>query len=290
MTPVKRSRAVRCRVGDLLREWRRGRRLSQLDLALATAVSSRHLSFVETGRATASRGLLLRLAEQLDVSLRERNALLVAGGYAPLYTETSLDAPAMAHARAALGQLLKAHEPFPAVAVNLRWDVLLANRAAERLLAECVAPKLLVPPVNALRATLHPEGLACRIGNFGEYSAHLLTRVQRHLASVAVPDHALLALYREVRSYPGVQAPDTSGAEAGAPRLFVPLRLRALGGDLSLFSTIATFGTALDITLAELAVESFFPADPTTERALRAAARLPAAIASPPARRRVTLR
>lgn len=253
------------RVGNLLRAWRHRRRLSQLDLAIEAEVSARHLSFVETGRSTPSRDLVLHLAEHLEVPLRERNALLLAAGYAPVYRETPLDAEAMAPVRGALDKLLAGHEPFPAVIVDQRWDLVSANDPAMELLAEGVAPHLLTPPINTLRVSLHPEGLAPRIANLAEYGAHLVTRVQRQAAAAA--DQSLSDLARELQAYPGVGRP--SATPEPVELLFVPLRLRVADGELRFFSTLATFGTALDITLAELAIESFFPADAETAAALR---------------------
>jgi transcriptional regulator with XRE-family HTH domain len=254
--------------GPLLREWRQRRRRSQLDLALEAQVSTRHLSFVETGRSTPSRELLLHLAEHLEVPLRERNALLLAAGYAPLFAETPLDAVSMTPVRAALDKILAGHSPFPAVIVDRQWNLVAANDPALAVLTEGVAPALLAPPTNALVVTLHPDGLAPRIVNFAEWSAHLLTRLHRQATSSA--DASLMALYDELRTYPGVEA--THGTDAGpAAMLYVPLVLDRIDGTrLSFFSTLATFGTALDITLAELAIESFFPADDATEAALRA--------------------
>jgi transcriptional regulator with XRE-family HTH domain len=254
-------------VGELLRDWRRRRRLSQLDVSLDAAVSARHLSFVETGRSKPSRELVLHLAEHLDVPLRERNALLLAAGYAPIYPETSLDAEEMAPVRGALQKILDGHAPFPGVIVDRRWDVVSANAPALALMSEGVAPELLAPPVNALRISLHPDGLAPRIANLGEYSEHLLGRLRRQQA--LSPDPGVQELYDELRGYPGVDD-GTAAPASPAELLFVPLRLRALGDrDLAFFSTIATFGTALDVTLSELAIESFFPADEATEAALR---------------------
>jgi len=250
--------------GDLLREWRQRRRLSQLDLALEASVSARHLSFVETGRAKPSRELVLHLAEQLEVPLRERNALLLAAGFAPVYGETPLDAPEMTAVREALDKLLAGHEPFPAVIVDRQWELVTANQPALALLADGVAPELLEPPANTLRISLHPDGLAPRIANLAEYSAHLLTRLRREAALSADP--ALVALYDELRAYPGVDDGSTHAAH-DEQQAFVPLRLRG-EPELTFFSTIATFGTALDITLAELAIEAFYPADPETAAAL----------------------
>ncbi len=254
-------------VGELLRDWRQRRHLSQLDLAGEAEVSARHLSFVETGRSRPSPELLLHLAEHLDVPLRERNALLLAAGYAPKHPETPLDAAAMAPVREALDRILEGHQPFPAVVVDPRWDLVAANGAALAVLTDRVAPELLAPPVNALRVCLHPDGLAPRIANLGEYSAHLLARLQRQTA--LSPDPRVDALHTELRGYPGVD-PGTSATMDPAEALFVPLRLRVRGGELAFFSTISTFGTALDITLSELAIEAFFPADAATKAALSA--------------------
>jgi transcriptional regulator with XRE-family HTH domain len=241
-------------VGPLLREWRQRRRLSQLDLAVEAEVSSRHLSFVETGRSQPSRELVLHLAERLDVPLRERNALLLAAGYAPVYRETPLDAPDMAPVRDALDRILAAHAPFPAVVVDRGWSLVAANDPALGLLTSGVSPTLLEPPVNALRVSLHPDGLAPRIGNLAEWSAHLLDRLRRERDVSGDP--ALAALYDELRAYPRV----VERVEHAGPALFVPLELDGL----RFFSTVATFGTALDVTLAELSIESFFPADAAT--------------------------
>jgi transcriptional regulator with XRE-family HTH domain len=255
-------------VGVLLRDWRRRRRLSQLDLALRAEVSARHISFVETGRSTPSRELLLHLAEHLDVPLRERNVLLLAAGYAPTFPETPLDDAAMSPVREALDNVLRGHEPFPAVVVDGGWNLISANRPAMTLLAGGVAPELLAPPANTLRIVLHPDGLAPRIANLAEYSSHLLTRLHRQ--AILADDPALSDLYDELRGYPGVHAPPSAAAEP-SELLFVPLRLLGPdGAELTFFSTLSTFGTARDITLAELAVESHFPADRATDAALRA--------------------
>ncbi len=239
------------RVGELLRDWRRRRHLSQLDLSIEAEVSSRHLSFVETGRAKPSRELLLHLAEHLEVPLRERNALLLAAGFAPVYRETPMDAEEMAPVRAALDKILAGHEPFPAVAVDSRWDLISANGAALGLLTAGVAPDLLAP----------------RIGNFAEYSAHLLLRLHRQ--ALLTQDPAIADLLDELRGYPGV-VEHTSAAVEPVDLLFSPLRIEGPdGGELVFFSTLATFGTAVDITLAELSIEQFFPADAATAAALR---------------------
>lgn len=249
-------------VGDQLREWRRRRRLSQLDLALNADISSRHLSFVETGRATPSREMLLHLADQLGVPLRERNAMLLAAGYAPAYAERPLDAPELAAARRAVDLVLKAHEPFPAFAVDRHWSLVAANDAVG-LLLEGVAPELLEPPLNVLRIALHPRGLAPRVLNLAEWRAHILERLGQQIAATADPD--LQALLAELSTYP---APDAATyRDFGG--VVVPLRLRTQAGDLSFIGTITVFGTPVDVTLSELAIEAFFPADEATAQALR---------------------
>jgi transcriptional regulator with XRE-family HTH domain len=252
--------------GPLLRTWRNRRRLSQLELASEAAVSTRHLSFVETGRSRPSRELLLHLAEHLEVPLRDRNHLLVAAGYAPVHPQTPLDDEVMAPVRAALDTILSGHDPYPAVIVDRRWDLVSANRAALAVLTDGVDPDLLVAP-NALRIALHPGGLAPRIANLDEWSAHLLHRLARQVEVTA--DAEVGALLDELRGYPGVV--DRPGPLDPAALLFVPLRLRTpAGAELAFFSTVATFGTAVDVTLAELSIESFFPADAATAEALRA--------------------
>ncbi len=251
-------------MGELLREWRERRRLSQLELAIQADISTRHLSFVETGRSVPSRTMVLHLAERLDVPLRERNDLLLAAGYAPVYRETALDSPRLAPVRAALRQVLKGHEPYPALVVDRSWHLVDANAAVGPLLAGA-APELLEPPVNVLRLSLHPDGLAPRIANLGEWRAHLLSRLSRQAAVTADPE--LTKLSEELRSYPGGVAELTDGSD-----IVVPLRLRLGTRELSLLSTVTTFGTPLDVTVAELAIESFFPADAGTADALREAA------------------
>ncbi|WP_027345902.1 helix-turn-helix domain-containing protein [Hamadaea tsunoensis] len=253
-------------VGDLLRHWRTHRRLSQLDLAGLAEVSTRHVSFVETGRAQPSRSMLLRLSEMLDIPLRERNRLLLAGGYAPAYTESAVTSPRMAGVWQAVRQVLSGHEPYPAVVVDRFWRLLDANAAVDLMTALC-APWLLEPPANILRAGLHPEGLAPHIVNFGEWRAHLLGRLRRHAAVTA--DEDLRALYEELSAYP-CDDPEPEIESPGAGDVVTPLRLRTPAGELTFFSTIATFGIPADITVAELAIESFFPADPVTADVLRA--------------------
>lgn len=256
-------------VGILLRDWRQRRRLSQLELASQAEVSARHLSFVETGRSQPSREMVLHLCEQLDVPLRERNALLVAAGFAPVYRQTDLDAPEMVAVREAIDQVLKGHEPYPAVVVDRRWNLVSGN-AAVALFIQDIDPGLLEPPMNVLRATMHPRGLARHIVNYPDYRHHLLSRLRRE--AVLTGDDGLARLYEELVAYP---APDDEVASDGAPPVVMPLRLRTPAGELSFFSTIATFGTAVDITIEELAIEAFFPADARTADYLRSTLRSP---------------
>lgn len=252
-------------VGTILRDWRARRRLSQLDLAGEAEVSTRHLSFVESGRATPSRELLLRLAGPLTLSLRERNRLLLAGGYAPLHPERSIDEPAMAAAKHAVDAVLRGHMPFPALAVDRHWNLVLSNDAARALLTG-VAPELLVPPVNVLRVSLHPAGLARQIVNLAEWRHHLLARLRDDADRSA--DAALVALYEELRAFPAPASRHPLGPTA---RIAVPLMLRQSGDDavLSFLSTTTVFGSAVDVTLAELTLECFYPADDYTRQALR---------------------
>lgn len=258
--------------GDLLREWRQRRRMTQLDLACEAEISTRHLSFVETGRAQPSREMVLHLAERLDIPLRERNVLLMAAGYAPAFAERPLDDPAMKAARAAIDLLLAAHDPYPALAVDRHWTLVAANEAVTRLFAGVgIDSSLLQPPVNVLRLSLHPAGLAPRIANPVEWRSHLLARLRRQVEVSA--DAMLTELLRELVSYPlpGDAAPDPGSPPAYAG-VVVPLRLVTPGGMLSFLSTTTVFGTPVEITLSELALESFFPADSATADALRALA------------------
>jgi transcriptional regulator with XRE-family HTH domain len=253
------------RVGTMLRDWRQRRRLSQLDLALEAGVSTRHLSFVETGRSKPSSEMVLHLADQLEVPLRDRNQLLLAAGYAPQYAARSLDDPELSPIRDALGHVLAGHEPYPAIAVDRSWN-LVASNSALGVLLDGVAPKLLQPPVSCMRLALHPDGLAPRILNFGEWRAHLLHRVDRQMALTG--DEALLELREELLSYPGAETPEHPPAGG---EIMVALRLMSEDhGELSFFSTVTTFGTAVDITVSELSIEAFFPADSRTAEALSA--------------------
>jgi transcriptional regulator with XRE-family HTH domain len=256
------------RVGTLLRDWRRRRRLSQLDLALDAGVSTRHLSFVETGRSRPSREMVLHLAEQLEVPLRERNQLLLAAGYAPRYGARGLEDTEMAPVRDAVGRVLAGHEPYPAIAVDRHWNLVASNGALGPLL-EGAAPDLLVPPVNCMRLALHPAGLAPRILNLGEWRAHLLHRLERQIALSADPE--LGELLEELKGYPGPDDGD-HGVRPDGTEIMVELRLTGDSGDLAFFSTVTTFGTAIDVTLSELSIEAFFPANEQTAEALMAQA------------------
>jgi transcriptional regulator with XRE-family HTH domain len=241
-------------VGELLRQWRHRRRLSQLDLAIAADVSARHVSLVETGRSNPSAAMVLRLADHLDVPLRDRNRLLLAAGHAPRYAERPLDDEALGAARSAVERVLRAHEPYPALAFDRRWDVVMTNRAIEPCRAE-VDPELLRPPVNLLRLGLDPRGLARLVVNLSDVRAVFRSRVRRQLA--AAPDPGLAALYEELLE------PGAEDAPADAD-VTIQMTVRFGGRELRLFSTITTFGTPMDITLDELAVESYYPADAGT--------------------------
>jgi transcriptional regulator with XRE-family HTH domain len=247
-------------IGELLREWRNRRSLSQLELALNAEVSSRHLSFIETGRARPSREMVLHLADELDVPLRERNRMLLGAGYAPMYGEHTLEEAEMGQVRSALERFLRAHEPYPAVVLDRHYNLVSANDAVT-VLTDGVAPELLRPPANALRVTLHPDGMAPRILNLEQWSAHLLHRLRRQL--LLTGDPALDELHDELAAYPGVSTAGPTDA-VGAHQIVLPLRLRAGDDVLAFFSTISTFGTAADITLSELSIEAFYPADAQT--------------------------
>jgi transcriptional regulator with XRE-family HTH domain len=253
-------------VGDLLREWRQRRRMSQLDLALEADISTRHLSFVETGRAQPSRDMVLNLAEQLAVPLRERNVLLVAAGFAPVFPERPLQDPAMQAARKAVDLVLAGHEPYPALAVDRHWTLVVANKPVSLLLAG-VDAKLLQQPVNVLRLSLHPDGLASRIANFREWRAHILARLHRQIDNSA--DAILLKLIEELKAYPTPPGSKPPRPQVGFAGIAVPLELVTDHGTLSFLSTTTVFGTPVDISLSELAIESFFPADQTTKEAMR---------------------
>ena len=255
-------------VGDLMREWRQRRRLSQLELAGEADISTRHLSFVENGRSVPSRSMLLRLAERLDMPLRARNEMLHAAGFAALYSERPLDAPEMSVARRTVDAVLNAHAPFPALAVDRHWTLVASNAAVTPLLAG-VSVALLQGPVNVLRLSLHPQGLAPRIANLAEWRAHLLARLQQQIERSG--DATLVALHDELAAYP-VRAGNAPANEPGGIAVPLKLRVDGLAEPLSLISTTTVFGTPVDVTLSELALECFYPADERTRAALQAAA------------------
>jgi len=255
-------------VGEHLRGWRLRRRRSQLDLALEADISARHLSFLETGRAQPSREMLLHLAEQLNVPLRERNVLLVAAGYAPVFRERSLEDPALAAARTAIDLVLAGHEPFPAIAVDRHWRLVAANEAVE-LLLRGVDQDLLQQPVNVLRVALHPNGLAPRTVNLAEWRAHLLARLRHQIELTADPE--LIKLLNEIQTYPVARSAKPPPAPPGAA-IVLPFQLQTEHGIVSLISTVTVFGTPIDVTVAELALECFYPADTATADILQRAA------------------
>jgi transcriptional regulator with XRE-family HTH domain len=260
--------------GELLRQWRQRRHLSQLDLAIEANVSSRHLSFVETGRAKPTSDMILRLAEHLDVPLRDRNRLLLAGGFAPVYPQHGLDEPELAAVKQALTRVLKGHEPYPAAVVNRHWELIDAN-APIAIFTDGAAPHLLESPVNVLRLSLHPDGMAPRIVNLPEWRAHLLTRLHRQ--ALTTGDPYLADLHEELTGYPGGEAHPPAVLDRGepspqtpAPSVFVPLRYQPPDStELSFVSITAVIGTPMDVTVEELAIESFYPADDKTAATLR---------------------
>lgn len=297
-------------VGTLIRRWRDRRRLSQMALALDAGISTRHLSFVETGRSNPSPQLLLTLAEQLEVPLRERNALLLAGGFAPRFVERSIDSPALEPVRQALSLLLKTHDPFPALAVDRHWNVVLANQASLRMM-QFLPAGLRQPPVNLFRASLHPDGFAAMTENFAEWGSYLLDQLDALVAEArlqADEGAAVLALADEINGYPnvvalrsarrgragsaratkggagreaGIEGRSEGGMEAGAggepggdgiERLVLPCVMQLGGRRATLLSTIATLGAARDLTLSELKLELFYPADDATRALLQEAA------------------
>ncbi|MEP6732105.1 MAG: helix-turn-helix transcriptional regulator [bacterium] len=264
-------------LGTLLRGWRQRRHLSQLALALEADISQRHLSFIESGRARPKREMVLHIAQHLDVPLRERNHLLLAAGYAPVFPERTLDDPALDAVRGAVDMVLKGHEPYPALAIDRHWRLLAANAAVPQLLIG-VDASLLEAPVNVLRLSLHPQGLAPRIVNFAEWRGHVLDRVRRQVDASA--DIVLIQLLRELSDYPVPARQPTSSAVATRSRsvrphtaagVFVPLQLETDAGVLSFLSTTTVFGTPADITVSELALECFYPADAATAELLRSA-------------------
>ena len=255
-------------VGTLLREWRRRRNLSQFELALGSAVSARHLSFIESGRARPSREMVLHLAERLDVPLRERNRLLLAAGFAPVFGERSFHESEMAPVREGLERFLSAHEPYPALVVDRHWNVMAFNRGVAFVNRD-VAPELRTPPANALRIALHPNGLASRISNLASWSGYLLARLRREMEMTGDPELELL--YEELVAYPGTTS-EYDPADASDPSdLMLLQELRIDDRKLAFFCTLTTFGTPRDLTLAELSIVAFYPANPETAEALTAA-------------------
>jgi transcriptional regulator with XRE-family HTH domain len=259
----------RASVGDHLRHWRQLRRLSQLDLASEAEMSTRHLSCVETGKASPSRELVLRLCERLAVPLRERNAWLVAAGYAPMYREHAMDNPTMQAARRAVQHILDSHEPWPAVAFDRHWNLVMANRMVAPLLTG-VAPELLQPPVNLLRISLHPGGLAPRIANLNQWREHLFARLRQQIHQTG--DEGLANLLTELMAYPAQPEDAAQRLDGEHSGVLMPFLYQAPTGLLHLISTTTVFGSPVDITLQELALETFFPGDEATADALRAMA------------------
>lgn len=254
--------------GTLLQEWRRRRRLSQLELASTAEISQRHLSFIESGRSSPSRDMVLHLAENLRIPMRERNVLLVAAGYAPVYPDKPLSDPALQTARNAVELILKAHEPYPALAVDRHWNLIASNRAVAFFL-EGADPELLQPPVNVLRLSLHPRGLAARIGNFRQWRSHVVARLAQQIDNSA--DGGLVALLEDIKSYPAPAnaRPHRPGRNDPLGGIATPFELITERGVLSFLSTTTVFGTAVDISLSELAIETFLPANPDTFETMR---------------------
>ena len=259
-------RAAPAPFGEHLRAWRQRRRLSQFDLAQEADISTRHLSFVETGRSGPSREMVLRLAERLNIPLRERNTLLVAAGYAPMYRERPLDDPALAAARAAVDLVLKAHEPNPALAIDRYYNMVAANRVVP-LFMDGIPADLLQTPINLVRLSLHPRGLATRIVNLQQWRGHVLERLRQQIGVTADPQ--LQQLLDEVRAYPLPSQDNDTHLAGELLGVVMPLQLRSPHGILSFITTVTVFGTPNDVTLQELAVESFFPADDFTAQLLR---------------------
>ncbi|GAA3098084.1 helix-turn-helix domain-containing protein [Streptomyces echinatus] len=256
-------------VGPLLRAWRERRKISQLELALRADSSARHISFVETGRSRPSEEMVLRLAERLDVPVRERNALLLAAGYAPHYPETPLDDPALQALRDGMERLIRGYEPYPALVVDAGYTVVAANRGIAMLL-EGVPEKLMTPAPNAMRLTLHPEGMAPRIRNLREWRGHLLAQMEREIALHR--SDRLRALYEEVAAYPVPEEPPGTAPAEPVPYFALPLHIEHAGHTLSFVSSISTFNTPMDVTVAELAIETFLPADRATAKYLHTVA------------------
>ena len=272
-TSVTPSTTAHSSFGQHLRHWRQHRRLSQLDLSHQAEISTRHVSFLETDRSVPSREMVLRLAERLDVPLRERNALLTSAGYAAMYRERPLDHPDMAEARAAVDLILRCHEPNPALAMDRHWNLVAANRMVPLFLTD-VAPELLQHPVNVLRLSLHPQGLAPRILNLAQWKHHLFARLQQQIQNTQ--DEQLKTLMAELHTYSAHHAPDGLHLQGETRGVVMPFQLQSSQGVLSFISTVTIFGSPMDITLQELALETFLPADPFTAQQLALLAPAPA--------------
>jgi transcriptional regulator with XRE-family HTH domain len=256
--------AVRHSFGDLLKSWRRSRGFSQLELATDANVSQKHVSFIESGRTAPSRDMVLLLAEHLEIPLRERNALLLAAGFAPAFHEKRLDDASLAEARKAIELIIHSHEPFPALAIDRHWNMVVANSAVMRLI-DGVQSQLLNPPINVIRLSLDPHGLAPRILNLHEWRAHLLERLRRqHRLTRDARIEALLREFDHPRSLEGA----ARSINHGSSDVLMPLRLATSNGVLNFFTTTTIFGTPTEITLSELSLEAFYPADATTAEAL----------------------
>lgn len=258
-------------LGDYLRDWRQKRRMSQLDLALEAEISQRHLSFIESGRSIPSRDMLLHLAERLGVPLRDRNPMLLSAGFAPLFSERSLDDPALKPARQAVDMVLKGHEPYPALAIDRHWTLVAANDAVAPLLAGVEDRALLEGPINVLRLSLHPNGLAPKIANLPEWRAHLLERLHQQIS--ATGDPILGELLKELSAYPLPREQSEGSGTSDYAGIVTPLELETEAGRMSFLSTTTVFGTPVDVTLSELAIESFFPANEQTAAIVRQMAR-----------------
>lgn len=264
---MNRQLAIKARtIGDHIREWRQRRRLSQLEFALDADISQKHLSFIESGRAQPSREMVLRLARHLDVPLRQRNVMMLAAGYAPVFQERSLDDPALKPARAAIDLVLRGHEPYPAIAVDRYWTLVAANAAVPALIGMASDPALLAPPVNVLRLSLSPGGLAPHIVNLPEWRAQLFGKLRHQIELTADP--RLIALMQELAALPLPEKAGPSATPADYAGVAIPLQLRTPAGILSFISTMTVFGTPMDITLSELALEAFYPADEATAQVL----------------------
>jgi transcriptional regulator with XRE-family HTH domain len=252
--------------GEQLRQWRARRCLTQMQLAAAAEISIRHLSFIETGRANPSREMVLRLSSQLRLPLRERNTLLVAAGYAPTYRESRLEDPSLEAARKTIDLILKGHEPFPALAIDRHWNMVAANRMVPHLLRGIDA-SLTQAPVNVMRLALHPLGLAPRIVNLAQWRSHSFERLQHQIAVTGDPQ--LTSLLTELHNLPGPVVAEDDERHGERVGFAVPLQVRSRSGLLNFISTTTVFGSPVDVTLQELALETFFPLDDFTMQALR---------------------